>query len=117
VWNANTSSFPEVGKSVVTTLSFPVPLASAAAVQPIFLTETESNANCPGNFNEPKANPGFLCVFEGNQHTRVGVPHTVIENAKGETGKISANGAFVVFEFTEPEGRITSLGSWALTAP
>ena len=48
----------------VTTVSFPFPLAATPDGDPIVIPiGAEPTAACPGNFSEPQAAPGEICVY------------------------------------------------------
>lgn len=58
--------------AAITTISFPIPLAKAAAegTTAVYVTRAEweasSPAECPGTGLNPKAEEGFLCLYEGD---------------------------------------------------
>jgi hypothetical protein len=118
-WAVSSPGFITTGMVASGEISFPIPLAApiTEAGHTVFLLSTETNPNCPGTFNEPKANAGFLCVFEGTVNTQVGAPFTGIQNPQGENGKTATTGAAIVFTGTELEGHIDVAGTWAVTAP
>jgi hypothetical protein len=60
--------------------------------------------NCPGEYADPKAKEGFLCVYTA-------------ESAGGSssTNVPSTFGAFMVYEWSGTSSK-AALGSWAVTA-
>jgi hypothetical protein len=49
-----------------TTISFPAPSPSVS-YQVEFNSGSNPSANCPGAWNDPQAQPGYLCVYRGGE--------------------------------------------------
>jgi hypothetical protein len=100
-------------------ISFPIPLASGAAVH--FLKfEDEPTAECPGSSEEPIAAQGNLCVYVSStfaEYEFIGVRdpetgHTFPPPQVEETGKVGTT-----IGFGEVEPGVVFRGVWAVTAP
>ena len=67
-----------------------------------------SDANCPGNNDNPGANPGFLCVFQSGFQAN----HTGIQSIDGpdEFG-------ISLFIWSSAAGMFWDYGTWAATSP
>jgi hypothetical protein len=105
-WAAN----PAEGAEQVIPMSFGLPLAAELESGKVHIAP---NAECPGTAKEPKANPGNLCVYTGEdlgghvELTSILKPYA-IESGAGTAGAILATkGAG-----TPP----VAWGTWALTA-
>lgn len=110
---------------------FPIPLSSADAATIVyqFVKEGAVNANCPGTPLEPKANPGFICIYSSANALEGGVgwqtfggrPNGLISPEfstaviPGEAGGVGPSGAFARYE-GKPLGDNAG-GSFAVTAP
>jgi hypothetical protein len=104
-------------------ISFPIPLAAADAegiTVKSLGTTSPPDPNCPGTAEEPKAEPGFLCVYASPFETSLfsGNPNGVYKLvASGEEEGVNTAGALLWFEVpSTPVGRHSS-GSFAITAP
>lgn len=91
------------------TITFPIPIRPSfeEETNTLFINGDEKNAHCPsGGFNEPKAEPGYLCIY-------------IISEEDGEPGIgseiITPYGILFQFKGTSAEGN--AVGSWAATAP
>jgi hypothetical protein len=95
-------------------LSFPVPTSAPLAGKlghgPVELLEPheedprDAHPNCPGTVGEPKADPGFVCVYaETLEAKRVG------------QGTMRRSGVTLIFE-AGAAGQVDE-GTWAATAP
>ncbi len=91
-----------------TAISFPVPVKGPLTRYWIAYGDTPP-ANCPGSVANPKANPGYLCVYEST-YTNVNYRGTA------QLGDNPVKGA--ILEFTSSAaGMYWSYGVWAVTAP
>ena len=101
-------------------ISFPIPLSGQAAEEITVVSlkvEPEPNPNCPGSAAEPKANPGFLCVYAaGFESNFFGNPNFVFKASDTEEEGVSTSGALLYFEGASA-GTRRSTGSFAITAP
>jgi len=93
-----------LGEETVSTISFPLPLATApgeAVVIDVDAT-TEEKAKCPGEFSTPEATPGVLCLYAAFPENAVPTPLAATQTF----------GAALLFPKTVEEA-----GSWAVQAP
>jgi hypothetical protein len=116
VKNAAGDPFPYVP------ISFPIPLAAAdaAGIQiEKFPKEAVFTANCPGNAEEPKAEPGFLCVYASKFESNFfGSPSGIYKlQPTGEDEGVNTAGALLYFEIAPLAADARSTGSFAITAP
>jgi hypothetical protein len=107
-------------------ISFTIPLASSvkAYVQPLPESASQeekdtAEAACPGSIEEPIANAGFLCVYEGNHF---GVALQAAQNPEtGESEEAGKVGALLTYFPTKveevPVANGSTRGVWAVTAP
>jgi hypothetical protein len=114
-------------------ISFPIPLSTAAATaisavngageltHVISLANNAAaNPNCPGTSLEPKAEPGFLCIYAAAYFANFngGSPNSLepaFKPAGAEEAGVVPSGALLYFE-----GPLTgkhSVGTFAVTAP
>jgi hypothetical protein len=78
--------------------------------------ETPLTGPCAGGtVPAPKAQAGYLCVYESYKENNPTVVLLGVANALGELGKASTTGAQVEFEGV-PEGTVNEAGTWAVTA-
>ena len=103
-------------------ISFSIPLseADAAGIAVKSLSNTASpTAECPGTPKEPKAEPGFLCVYtSGNteQTNFFGNPNFAYKPvSSGEEVGVISGGTLLYFE--SAGAGAFSAGSFAITAP
>jgi hypothetical protein len=111
-----------------TAISFTIPLAKAlpeknAQGNPVgFPTGAVGTAgeehikNCPGNVEEPKAAPGFLCVYTGaSQEISTNFPLLLTLNSSPSNLHFGASTTgSVLLEFSEGP-KSYAVGSWAVT--
>ena len=119
-------------------LDFPIPLAAPLEEGHTFFVTSEEEegatapAGCPGSVEEPSAEPGDLCIYQGSTHVEEAEPEpgvfepgafhlqSVISPSQppvnGES-KTGVSGAVALFHYGEAAGRTWLQGSWALTAP
>src|SRR5579875_2221375 len=103
-------------------ISFPVPLAAAIteAGHVVYLKASESTpASGPcagGSAAAPRAQAGYLCIFTAAEALS-GAAFDAVQNAAGEAGKSSREGAVIVFGPESPGAKINVSGSWAVSAP
>jgi Collagen triple helix repeat (20 copies) len=100
------------GQTLATTISIPIPLATAPAVH--FIAENSAPpAGCSGSVEHPSAEPGNLCVFvrllSEAQFQFMYDSQTNSVEAAGDTGTTLA------FESTKA-GTAQALGTWAVSA-
>jgi hypothetical protein len=114
-WSTYTKQAESLG---VVAISFPIPLASAPAfeVATNYIPTKESpTTQCPGTAAEPKASPGNLCVYAGeDENHEIYIFHTY--NPTGEGGQDPGKTG-VVFAFLGGEKFGLAYGTWAVTAP
>jgi Collagen triple helix repeat (20 copies) len=100
-------------------ISFPIPLAQADAegleVKIWNSFKSQDPAECPGDAINPKADPGFLCIYIGaNEPGALFNPEvhspTEVEN------EVGTSGAVLIWRF-QVSSLERSLGSFAVTAP
>jgi hypothetical protein len=102
-------------------ISFPIPLKKADADSMIietFKKNAASTPNCPGSSEEPKAEPGVLCIYTSDKGTSLlfGQPNGVFKLLKtGEEAGVSPSGGLLLFEFIAATQ--TMAGSFAVRAP
>jgi len=118
-WIAPANSTTEEFATISFTLQLETPL-DASHVHYITVPEQEKElpAGCGGTAQEPVAEPGFLCVFEGKFSSPVGgaesalllnpAPPTAVELGTGRTGAL----LFITSE--KAESRF--VGTWAVRA-
>jgi Collagen triple helix repeat (20 copies) len=98
-------------------ISFPIPVPGPVVTTYLKPTD-EPTAGCPGTVEEPKAQPGNLCIYQINGF---GIAYLEVQNP--ETGESSSEpnfpigkaGALLNFELTSATG--TARGNWVVTAP
>jgi hypothetical protein len=89
-----------------TEVSYPTPLSFKPAVE-IIKSGAPPTANCPGEAENPTAEPGFLCVYGQREDVELDLEN---QPAEGRFG-------FLLF-FEAPEGEnYEDYGTWAVTAP
>lgn len=93
-----------IGEAAVTTISFPFPLATPPAEALVINTEAsqEEKDKCPGEFLEPKATVGVLCLYRGFANE---------EKLTVTAALPSTFGALLQFPKTAQ-----AFGTWAVTA-
>jgi hypothetical protein len=100
-----------VGALASTSISFPIPLASAPTPN---IVPSGTTTACPGSVTAPSAAPGQLCVYEGGQ---ANVAEIAAYNPfTGNGGGASPYGAGLVVD-SAAAGNFYSDGTWAVTAP
>jgi hypothetical protein len=104
-------------------ISFPIPLAAADAeglgVETLSQGEAGTN-NCPGNSEEPLAEPGFLCVytsaFSSTAPARPSAAYKPLTaGGPAEEEGVIPSGTLLYFENVDATRRFS--GSFAVTAP
>jgi hypothetical protein len=95
-------------------ISFPVPLSTADAAS-IQIGNQTNTADCPGTVNEPKAEPGWLCVYLGT-HNEMENPQVKKPGAAFGASGVGTSGAILV-QLGILESSAYAAGSFALTAP
>jgi hypothetical protein len=102
------------GQAGISAISFHPPLAVAPTPIIIPLGGVPP-VNCPGTVSDPRAAPGYLCLYETT--TANIASRTVFKNVGGivfgEADKIGA----AYWVLTTGAGRAYSVGVWAVTAP
>ncbi len=91
-------------------ISFNLPLQSPLAAANVHIAP---NANCPGTAADPKAEPGHLCVYEGDTLFGAGTAIESINKPEEEAPGASVAGAVLLVNGTAGE---IAQGSWAVTA-
>ena len=83
----------------------------------IVVLPNKSDANCPGSYDHPEANPGYLCVYIHTHSNNVStlVAWDMVANAVGSSKQgftlamVSNNDSVGAYVF--------AYGSWAVTQP
>jgi hypothetical protein len=98
-----------------TPLSFPVPTAMplqailgrgpVEVLEPNEEDPIDAHPNCPGTVTNPKADPGFLCVYSER-----------LEAPLSGYGSLRTSGVVLIFESSDSTARVDE-GTWAVTAP
>jgi hypothetical protein len=104
------------GYSYFAPISFTIPLE-----EPLDGSHTEivavggsPTANCPGSATDPEAEPGFLCVYEGEFLGKVGGFTAIVKGSHEEAG---ADTSGAIFYAAAEEENSYIRGTWAVTAP
>ena len=109
----------------VASISFPIPLAAPLSEAHVkHVGATGNGATCPGTAAEPKAQEGYLCIYQGLTEEPAGTSQlgvVLIENpgvAFGEESEgASTSGAVATIAYVGPAERAQVRGTWAVTAP
>jgi hypothetical protein len=101
-------------------ISFAVPLseADAAAISTGVVNSGNPTADCPGTVEEPKAEPGFLCLYNSAYASSTSASPAGVYQLVGtneETEGVGTAGALLYFEGFEV-GKESS-GTFAIAAP
>ncbi len=102
---------PVAGQQLRVPVSFPIPLAKAISEQEKklkFVKPNESTTECPGTALEPKALPGYLCVYAEFEQ--------VPAEPEGEAPFLSSHTAGVAMLFVPTLAGKIDEGTWAVTA-
>jgi hypothetical protein len=108
VWGFSSVGDPEP----LVQISFPLRLPSAPVIQIIFADEL-STTECPGSASEPKAEPGYVCIY-GHTFGVENVQHNAEPLGVGEQFR---SGLILHFNVENVAERAQARGSWAATAP
>jgi len=103
-----------VGARASSAITFAVPLA-AAPVANLVLQGATPPAACPGTAADPAAAPGNLCVYESFQANRGGA--CIAKVGSGYVCGATDPYGTSLFMTATAVGTITSVGTWAVTAP
>jgi hypothetical protein len=117
----------EFGSLAVGAISFTIPLAAPLGGQEVSDVAYEGHVagHCEGSFEEPTAEPGNLCVYEGPYRTNAlgGLVVPDFTDVGKESGALKT-GAIVIAIPENPsgggivqQGPVFASGSWAVTAP
>lgn len=131
-WNYTVS--PHTSEMQWVPISFPIPLAAALDSEHVKIIRFEKGLGesesgpveeglCPGNAKDPKAAPGYLCVYVGyeyNSGTQSGQLESIISPlTQGvrnyETALGSSTTGALLGMFYKVEGTQEMSGSWAVT--
>jgi len=101
-----------------TGISYTIPLGTAPE-EAIFNPKGETLPGCKGTAEKPEAEPGFLCVFEGEASIvhKGGLQHIYTLSPTG--GVPGTTGAEIVFQTEEPKTvgePVSAEGTWVVTA-
>jgi hypothetical protein len=139
-WGSGAGGISETAFSVEhIAISFPVQLAgSLAEGHALFVKEEEqtnqsgsSYEHCAGSAEQPKAKPGYLCVYQGFTHIGFNATPEVyeissitkpgewvgIQGSLPEYGTAGRSGAMMQLYYEGPEYEHEMQGSFAVTAP
>jgi hypothetical protein len=108
------SSGPSTGGGGESSISFPIPLASAPAANMIASGQPSTTA-CPGSVTAPTASAGELCIYEGYHYNESG--HEIVDPETGNYGADRYGAAIYVEPGSTAGENGWSDGSWAVTAP
>jgi hypothetical protein len=110
-------TFLGFGFGLVAPISFTIPLEEPLAADhtEIVAEGGSSTANCPGSVTDPVAEPGFLCVYEGEFKGKGLGGFTSISKGSKEEAGTDTSGA-VLLAIGEEES-VAIRGTWAVTAP
>jgi Collagen triple helix repeat (20 copies) len=103
-----------------TAISFPIPLKASPTSHFFKLGETVT-APCKGNVEKPEAEPGALCVFEGEDAIihKGGIIFQIFDSPGPNAGVsvVGTTGVDLVFATPSPtaSGEVTAEGTWAVT--
>lgn len=102
-----------------TAISFPIPLAVAPEEVEHIAVGGSPTTGCAGSAEEPKAAPGFLCIYEGEASLahKGGLNYYNTINPAG--GVVGTTGGLILFSTatpTTPGEEVTAEGTWAVTA-
>jgi len=121
---AVTGSTPSAEEGLFSSISFGYEVRGP--VSTIVIREGEHNReneeHCPGSYEDPQANRGYLCVYrsvlEEDISTNAGsFLATSLENGTLTPGEPNRDGAFIVVLTKNGATSTNALGSWAVTAP
>lgn len=93
-------------------ISFPFPISNHFDYTPVYVPEEEALTGCPGNYEAPSADPGYLCIYEA---VSFGAPPPALLTPEGSVGVVGAVGQILRFTFAGEAGNFAQ-GTWALTA-
>jgi hypothetical protein len=105
-------SYNQVGLSVIwVNISFPLRVEPDLTASNIEYLEPSASptTGCPGSASEPKAAPGFICMYGELQNNSFDAGNTFTPD--GTSGFVRK------FEAIEPTERAFGRGSWAVRAP
>ncbi len=109
------SVFLAEGQETFIPLSFNIPLTNELGEGNVFVAP---NKECPGTAEEPEAEPGALCVYEGvNAHTEIKSiekPYLEAAGGRGSGGGAGRSGAALYLAGTGTPA--IARGTWAVTA-
>jgi hypothetical protein len=105
---------PDVECIGIEGITFGSALNSAPTVH-VKLVSDQAPAGCPGSADDPQAQPGQLCIYEGAQENRDVLALT--NPVGGVDGTASRFGVDVFTRPTDTTERAISEGTWAVTAP
>jgi hypothetical protein len=105
----------EAGHSLVSNFSFgrTLPAAPAAPAVNVVPFGGPATANCPGSFDDPRAMPGQLCLYE---RSRTNVEVIQIANAAGDLDVADTVGAHFAIR-AAAAGAASVSGVWAVAIP
>jgi hypothetical protein len=112
-WSAYTGGSTRV---TLMAISFPIPLASPPTFETAtnyIPTQESSTTQCPGTAAEPKAAPGNLCVYAGEDEKHAAGIGNVL-NPDGEENSLPGKTGVVLYFFG---GAVGATGTWAVSAP
>jgi Collagen triple helix repeat (20 copies) len=118
-WTVEAPKEAHVGLAAI---SFDIPLAAPLAAAQVHYVEAGSTppAECPGTAAEPKAAPGYLCVYEQFGNGLIGGGAQIFVPGKGPTnlpgGEAGAGATGAGLFAGAEEGGGIGWGTWAVTA-
>ena len=113
VWTGNPVADTST-EELLAPISFDIPLTVEL---PAARVHVAPSSECPGTAEEPKANPGNLCVYVGNNLAEFGE----VKDINKPTGDLEAgagkNGAWLDIAPKSGKPLAVIYGTWAVTAP
>ena len=111
-----TSGTSAAGTVASASISFGIPLASAPTAHYVLASAVSPPAGCEGDYTNPGADPGNLCVFQGygnNNLSFIGF----VDAQNGSNSSIADKQGDLITYFAASGGIFYDHGVWVVTAP
>jgi hypothetical protein len=97
-------------------ISFTIPLPAALGESAVHYLKAVDppTTDCPGTVSDPKAAPGNLCLYTGEEVGTYGFIFILSPDPVAEIGASKAGAVLAVVSATDTT---RAFGSWAVTAP